>query len=381
MKQISSNDSTDKIESAIHLEFIQSLAESGDEDGLEQTAEFHRSIFLHHHGPDLERHRHEEKLGEERTAALENRLGRVNRKLAEQDKLVPASVEGRPDTAPNPPWNIWDATMFTLAGLGVAALLAFGVMNISFNLIESGIVSFSESPFRAYFWAALLPIGALAVKIGWDVLRSERMRALYLWACLGSGVVAVFVWVGAYASIYPSLSTTTEEHIAALSVFDSTSSTASFSTGGAKTIDMILVAAQATAEICLSALLGIFMTRVYAKHRPVRLAYNPTFVQFDVERRSIQDELASESRALAIATGSREQIERKLDVFVAYAGSLFKKEVRRRKDHGHRRRQLLDDIALELRQKLDSVDHELNTNDEDEALVAIERPELQANAS
>lgn len=40
----------------------------------------------------------------------------------------------------------------------------------------------------AYLWAALLPVGALAVKVGWDVLASARLRTLYLWACLGIGL-------------------------------------------------------------------------------------------------------------------------------------------------------------------------------------------------
>lgn len=50
--------------------------------------------------------------------------------------------------------------------LAVISLLVFGVFNVSFNLLESGIVTFTEHPVRAYLWAALLPVGALGVKVG-----------------------------------------------------------------------------------------------------------------------------------------------------------------------------------------------------------------------
>ena len=93
--------------------------------------------------------------------------------------------------------------MFAAALLGIASLIVFGVLNISFNLLESGLVTFMENPVRAYFWTALLPVGALGVKVGWDFLQNRRIRDMYLWACLALGVGGVLVWVAAYASIYP----------------------------------------------------------------------------------------------------------------------------------------------------------------------------------
>ena len=96
--------------------------------------------------------------------------------------------------------------MFGVCCAAIVFLIAFGVSNISFNLLESGFVTFRENPVRAYLWTALLPVGALAVKVGWDSLGGRRARGLYLWSCLVAGLAGLLAWVAAYASVYPSLS-------------------------------------------------------------------------------------------------------------------------------------------------------------------------------
>ncbi|MBL9127124.1 MAG: hypothetical protein JNL97_05740, partial [Verrucomicrobiales bacterium] len=246
------------------------------------------------------------------------------------------------------------------AALAILALLVFGVLNVSFNLLESGIVTFTESPLRAYFWAALLPVGALALKIGWDFLRSPPLRTAYLWVCLGTGLLAVLVWVGAYSSVYPTLSRTTAEQIAQLSVFsDAAPADASLlgtSADGIKRIDMLLVAAQAIAEICLSAALGMYMTQLYQRHRPVRLATNPSFVQYDDDREVLEREVERERVALAEAKGDEGRLENQLSVFVAYARSLYQREIAARKDRIQQKRVLIEEMAEQLRSRLDAID-------------------------
>src|SRR5207248_1677463 len=98
----------------------------------------------------------------------ESRLQDTRLRLSERAKLVPVRVDGHEDTQPSSPWNGWDLAMFAVSSLGIVALVTFGVLNISFNLLESGLITFRENPLRTYFWTALLPVGALAVKIGWD---------------------------------------------------------------------------------------------------------------------------------------------------------------------------------------------------------------------
>jgi hypothetical protein len=96
-------------------------------------------------------------------------------------------------------------------------------------------------------------------------------------------MLGVLAWAGAYACVYPTLSKGIGEHIASLTVFDSRSPSSSpvfgLNFAGAKWIDVITVASQAIAEIFLSAVMGMYLTTLYARHRPVRLAQDPAFAQ------------------------------------------------------------------------------------------------------
>ena len=341
--------------STVHLEFIRNQAELGDGEGLEGVESYHRALFLNHHAGDLERSRQQGRIHGDRLAYLEKRLKDTQTRLAQVDKLVPVSVDGEPDLRPTSPWNVWDRSMFAIALLGIVALLVFGVLNVSFNLLESGLVTFMENPVRAYFWAALLPVGALAVKVGWDALQSQRRRELYLWTCLAMGLAGVIVWVAAYASVYPTLSKTTEDHIQSLSVYDETGGESPLTSGGAKRIDMAIVVAQAAAEIFLSAVLGMYLTLLYTRHRPVRLANNPLFHQVDEERRSLEDTVARERVALAEAKGQECRLEHQLAAFVALAKSMFQKEAALRREQSHQQKTLLDQISNQLRNHLRGV--------------------------
>ena len=353
----SKKESTGLITPAVHLEFIQNQAGLPEEAGLEEIESYHRAVFLHHHAQDLERFQQQARIHEDRLAHLETRLRETHAKLAGTDKLVPASVDGEPDVKPGSPWNLWDRTMFVAGILGIATLLVFGILNISFNLLESGLVTFIENPIRAYFWAALLPVGALGVKVGWDFLQCRRKRDIYLWSCLAAGIGGVLVWVAAYATVYPTLSKTTKDHIESLSVFDDGRSHAAAGSSGAKWVDIITVSAQATAEIFLSAVLGIYLTMIYAKHRPVRLAGNPMFTQLDEERRTLEETVAAERLALAEAKGSQSRLENQLSALLSYAKSMFQKEVALRRDQSQQKRALLDQISEQLRAQLQTVEN------------------------
>lgn len=345
--------------SAINLEYVRNLAQTGGGEGGDAVAEFHRAMFLHQHGPSLERFRQQQRTAEDQLADLESRLDETRARVAGEAPHVPVLEEGTPDTHPSAPWNSWDRTMFWTAAIAVASLLVFGVFNISFNLLESGIITFTEHPIRAYLWAALLPVGALAVKVGWDSLTSRRGRDWYLWSCLGLGLLGVLVWIGAYASIYPALSMTTEERIASLSIAATPEGGgAGLTAGGVKWIDMTIVAAQALAEICLSAALGIYMTQLYTRHRPVRLAVNPVFNKLDQERRGLEQRVAQTRLELAAAMGGASRLEHQLSAYVAYARALFQKEVSLQRDRGHQKRQLLDQITEQLKSRLAAADHE-----------------------
>ncbi|HET7872402.1 MAG TPA: hypothetical protein VFL42_07805, partial [Terriglobales bacterium] len=304
----------------VHLEFIQNQLENRNGNAIEDVESYHRALFHHHHAVEWERHRQNATLHEERASFVSAQLKGTELALAELQRFVPVTVEGKDDVRPTLPWNGWDIVMFVAAALGIVLLITFGVLNISFNLLESGFVTFRENPFRSYLWAALLPVGALAVKVGWDLLPDPRHRNRYAWTCLTFGLGGVLAWAAAYALVYPTLSKGIHEQIASLSVFDTGSgaSTPGLAFTGAKWVDVITVAGQAIAEIFLSAVLGIYLTIVYGRHRPVRLAQDPRFVHLEGERQRLRRELDSERLAVGEAKGNLVRLENQLSALVAF---------------------------------------------------------------
>ncbi len=350
---------------SVHLEFIQNQAGLPEDKGLQETEAYHRAIFLHHHAAELETCAQQARIHEDRLVHLELRLKEIHARLAGLDKLVPLTANGQPDILPTAPWTLWDRFMFFLSACAILILLAFGVLNISFNLLESGLVTFLENPVRSYFWAALLPVGALGVKIGWDFIQNPRRRAAYLWLCLTLGVLGVLVWLAAYSAVYPTLSQSTAEHLATLSVHDQSTASSSFlrgtTSGGAKLLDALIVAAQAVAEIFLSAALGIYMTILCARHRKVVLAGNPLFTQLDQERASLEQNVAAERLAIAGARGRQARLENQLAALLSYARSLFQKESALRQDQSQQKRILLDQISDQLSAQLRSFENGSST--------------------
>ena len=344
---------------AVHLEFIQNHLENPG-SAPEEIEHYHRALFLHQHAVEWEKHRQIAKTHEEKLSFLHEQLKKVDSGIADRNKLVPVTVNGELDVNPSAPWNAWDLMMFAASALGVICLITFGVWNISFNLLESGLVTFRENPLRSYLWAALLPVGALAVKIGWDVLQERKKRDLYLWTCLSLGMIGVLVWVSAYACVYPTLSKGVSEQIASLSVFDNGPTSASSGTGlnfaGAKWVDVITVAAQAVAEIFLSAVLGMYLTNVYSRHRPVRLAHDPAFAQLTHERRDLEQRIARERLSFGEATGHLVRLENQLAALVAYGKSMFHREAAKRQDESQKRQIILDQLSDHLRTHLEAVE-------------------------
>jgi len=342
---------------AVHLEFIQNQLENPMASGPEEVEQYHRALFLHHHAVEWEKYRQQARTHEEKLIFLEGQLKRADLELSARNKMVPVTVDGA-EEKPNAPWNGWDLAMFTACVLGIACLIGFGMWNISFNLLESGLVTFRENPWRSYLWAALLPVGALAVKIGWDFLEDRRKRERYLWICLATGLFGVLVWVGAYACVYPSLSKGINEHIAALTVFDSASSSplGALNFSGAKWIDVITVAGQAIAEIFLSAVMGIYLTALYARHRPVRLAADPAFAQASEERGRLEESIARERAGLGEAAGNLARLENQLAALIAFGKSMFHREAARRQDQSEKRQVILDQLSDHLRHHLQTVE-------------------------
>jgi hypothetical protein len=362
MNAAASKSSEGGITPPVHLEFIQNQLENpgATAGAVAEIEQYHRALFLHHHAVEWEQARQKARTHAERLVFLESQLKDTELRLSERPRLVPAIVEGREDTAPNCPWNGWEMFMFAVCCLGIVCLVAFGISNISFNLLESGFITFRQNPLRAYLWSALLPVGALAIKVGWDSLKEKKSRDLYLWSCLILGVLGVLVWVAAYASVYPSLSKGINDQIASLTVSDAPSNSGSgphnLNFAGAKWIDVITVAGQAVAEIFLSAVLGMYLTTLYARHRPVRLAIDPAAAQLDKERNRLGENIARERHGLGEANGHIVKLENQLTALIAYGKSMFHREAARRQDNTQKRQIILEQLSDHVRNHLDSAE-------------------------
>jgi len=371
MNGASSKSDSPSITPAVHLEFIQNQLENSDPSGHEEIEKYHRALFLHHHAVEWEKYREQAKVHQQRLSFLEGRLQSTELVLSEKTQLLPVTVDGEEDCKPNSPWNAWDVAMFAACAVGIICLITFGVLNISFNLLESGFITFRENPFRSYLWAALLPVGALAVKVGWDFLQERKRRDVYLWSCLALGILGVVVWVAAYACVYPTLSKGINEQIASLTLFDSNSTGGAgisrLNFAGAKWIDAITVAGQAMAEIFLSAVLGMYLTSLYARHRPVRLARDPAFAQLETERRTLEESIARERLDLSQANGNLVRLENQLTALIAYGKSLFHRESARRQDQSQKKQVILDQLSEHLR-------HHIETGPSSNRLAAASAP-------
>jgi len=351
-----------EISPPVHLEFIQNQLDNPDASAVaaNEIEHYHRALFLHHHAVEWEQARQKAQTHSQRLAFLEGRLKETDLTLSTRPGLVPVFVDGREDTGPNPPWNAWDSFMFWICGAAILCLIAFGVSNISFNLLESGFITFRENPLRAYLWTALLPVGALAIKVGWDCLQDRKMRDQYLWCCLIAGILGVAVWIAAYASVYPGLSKGINDQIASLSVFDAQAAPGAAPHGlnfaGAKWIDVVTVAGQAVAEIFLSAVLGMYMTHLYMRHRPVRLVVDPAAAQLNEERATLEERISRERLGLGEANGSIVKLENQLAALLAYGKSMFHREAARRQDQSQKRQIILEQLSDHVRTHLDSVE-------------------------
>ncbi len=353
MNGASSKSNSPSITPPVHLEFIQNQLENSDPSGHEEIEKYHRALFMHHHAVEWEKYREQATVHQQRLSFLEGRLKSTELVLSEKTQLLPVTVDGEEDCKPNSPWNAWDVAMFAACAVGIICLITFGVLNISFNLLESGFITFRENPFRSYLWAALLPVGALAV------------------SCLALGILGVVVWVAAYACVYPTLSKGINEQIASLTLFDSNSTGGAgisrLNFAGAKWIDAITVAGQAMAEIFLSAVLGMYLTSLYARHRPVRLARDPAFAQLETERRTLEESIARERLDLSQANGNLVRLENQLTALIAYGKSLFHRESARRQDQSQKKQVILDQLSEHLR-------HHIETGPSSNRLAAASAP-------
>ena len=105
-------------------------------------------------------------------------------------------------------------------------------------------------------------------------------------------------------------------------------------------------------------------TTIYLRHRPVRLAGNPLFIQRDEERRLLEESVEKERAALAEANGNHHRLQNQLTALLSFARCMFHKEAALRRDQGRQKRLMLDQISEQLRTQLQSMENGRTTGAE-----------------
>ena len=100
----------------------------------------------------------------------------------------------------------------------------------------------------------------------------------------------------------------------------------------------------------------MYLTILYARHRPVRLARDPAFAQLEEERQVLEESIQRERAALGEAKGNLARLENQLAALVAFSKSMFHREAARRQDQSHKRQVILDQLSDHLRHHLEATE-------------------------
>jgi hypothetical protein len=99
----------------------------------------------------------------------------------------------------------------------------------------------------------------------------------------------------------------------------------------------------------------MYMTNLYARHRPVLLARDPASAQLERERTRLEESIARERIGLGDANGNITKLENQLAALLAYGKSMFHREAARRQDQTQKRQVILEQLSDHVRTHLDTV--------------------------
>ena len=97
----------------------------------------------------------------------------------------------------------------------------------------------------------------------------------------------------------------------------------------------------------------MYLTSLYARHRPVRLVHDPAYAQLEAERRDLEHSIARERAGLGLANGNLLRLENQLSALIAYGKSLLHREAAKRQDQSEKRQVILDQLSEHLRHHLE----------------------------
>ena len=98
----------------------------------------------------------------------------------------------------------------------------------------------------------------------------------------------------------------------------------------------------------------MYLTNLYTRHRPVRLAHDPAYSQLEAERLDLEENIARERGSLGQANGNLLRLENQLSALIAYGKSLLHREAARRQDQSEKRQVILEQLSEHLRHHLET---------------------------
>lgn len=237
----------------------------------------------------------------------------VNKKLAAEPPLVPApqangGVHGPAKTQQEVPFRDWyvrDKFSGGLVILAILGLLVASYAGIQATLSDAGLPIFDDQWHLPFMLAVLAPAAGIAIKQAVGVFNDPATKDRYRQIVTAIGILAFFVWVPLFASLFEGLS----------GVFDPFKQTNHFVAWGFNVGHII-------AEALISAALFFQIDALMAKYAPSDLVPNEARPPLERHRDELIPRLEELSARLGAARGrirSLKALSTEADVLVEAA--------------------------------------------------------------
>ncbi|WP_299825310.1 hypothetical protein [uncultured Roseobacter sp.] len=266
------------------------------------------------YGAELAAAEAEETVVVQQYAEIKAELDITNKKLAAEPLEIPASqgnggAQGPAETEKEVPlrrWQTRDQFSGSLIILAILGLLVASYAGIHATLADAGLPIFEEQWHLPLMLAVLAPAAGIAIKQATGVFNDPASKDRYRQVITAIGILAFFVWVPLFASLFEGLS----------GVFDPFKETNHFIAWGFNVGHII-------AEALISAALFFQLDALMAKYAPSGLVPNEARPPLERHR----DELIPKFEALSERLGAARGRVRSLKALYAGADVLVETAV------------------------------------------------------
>ena len=166
------------------------------------------------YGAELSQAEAEEAAVQKQYDVAEAALNETDKKLADEPLEIPATKSnggnsGPGETEKETPFSEWQ-TRDQLSGLltttAIIGLLGASYAGIQATLADAGLPIFEEQKHLPFMLSMLAPAAGIMIKQAAGVFNDPASKDRYRKAVTGTGIVAFFVWVPLFASLFEGLS-------------------------------------------------------------------------------------------------------------------------------------------------------------------------------